>query len=249
MLSAQRKDHLREILRRDGRVVAKDVATDLGVSEDSIRRDLRELADTGELVRVYGGALPVPPADRPVDERSSLATESKERVARRAVELILPGSTIVLDAGTTTLAMARMLPYGGDLTVITPSPAIALAVAEHTDARVVIIGGELARFSMVASGPLAMEAVQHLAADLFFLGVTGVDPVHGLTTGNLDDAATKRAIAARCAQTYVLGSEEKIGAISRFPVLNVDAITGLVVDPQDANPVIGDLAEGMPVLR
>lgn len=112
-----------------------------------------------------------------------------------------------------------------------------------------IIGGELARFSMVASGPLAMEAVQHLAADLFFLGVTGVDPVHGLTTGNLDDAATKRAIAARCAQTYVLGSEEKIGAISRFPVLNVDAITGLVVDPQDANPVIGDLAEDMPVLR
>lgn len=249
MLSAQRKDHLREILRRDGRVVAKDVATDLGVSEDSIRRDLRELADTGELVRVYGGALPVPPADRPVDERSSLATESKERVARRAVELILPGSTIVLDAGTTTLAMALMLPYGADLTVVTPSPAIALAVAEHSDARVVIIGGELARFSMVASGPLAMEAVQHLAADLFFLGVTGVDPVHGLTTGNLDDAATKRAIAARCAQTYVLGSEEKIGAISRFPVLNVDAITGLVVDPQDANPVIGDLAEGMPVLR
>ncbi|MDY0983609.1 DeoR/GlpR family DNA-binding transcription regulator [Microbacterium sp. CFBP9023] len=249
MLSAQRKDHLREILRRDGRVVAKDVATDLGVSEDSIRRDLRELAETGELVRVYGGALPVPPADRPVDERSSLATESKERVARRAVELILPGSTIVLDAGTTTLAMARMLPYGAELTVITPSPAIALAVAEHSDARVVIIGGELARFSMVASGPLAMEAVQHLAADLFFLGVTGVDPVHGLTTGNLDDAATKRAIAARCAQTYVLGSEEKIGAISRFPVLNVDAITGLVVDPQDANPVIGDLAAGMPVLR
>jgi len=249
MLGAQRKDHLRAILRRDGRVVAKDVALDLGISEDSIRRDLRELADAGEMVRVYGGALPVPPADRPVDQRSSLATDSKERVSRRAVDLITPGSTIVLDAGTTTLAMARMLPRGADLTVITPSPAIALAVAEHSDARIVMIGGELARFSMVASGPLAMEAVQHLAADVFFLGVTGIDPVRGLTTGHLDDAATKRAIAARCARTFVLGSEEKIGATSHFPVLGLDAVAGIVVDSLDANPVIADLAQQASVLR
>ena len=249
MLGAQRKDHLREILRRDGRVVAKDVALDLGVSEDSIRRDLRELADAGEMVRVYGGALPVPPADRPVDQRTSLATDSKERVARRAIALIARGSTIVLDAGTTTLAMARTLPRGAELTVITPSPAIALAVAEHSDARIVMIGGELARFSMVASGPLAMEAVQHLSADLFFLGVTGIDPTHGLTTGHLDDAVTKRAIAARCAQTFVLGSEEKIGATSHFPVLDLDSVAGVIVDPSDANPAIDELAERVSVLR
>lgn len=249
MLGAQRKDHLREILHRDGRIVAKDVAADLGVSEDSIRRDLRELADAGELVRVYGGALPVPPADRPVDQRASLATESKERVARRAVELIAPASTIVLDAGTTTLAMARMLPQGAGLTVITPSPAVAIAVAEHSDARVVMIGGELARFSMVASGPLAMEAVQHLAADMFFLGVTGIDPVRGLTTGHLDDAATKRAIAARCAQTFVLGSEEKIGATSHFPVIDLDEVAGIVVDPLDDSALIAQLAERVPVQR
>jgi DeoR/GlpR family transcriptional regulator of sugar metabolism len=198
---------------------------------------------------VYGGALPVPAADRPVDQRASLASASKERVARRAVELIAPASTIVLDAGTTTLAMARMLPHGADLTVITPSPAVAIAVAEHSDARVVMIGGELARFSMVASGPLAMEAVQHLAADVFFLGVTGIDPAHGLTTGHLDDAATKRALAGRCAQTFVLGSEEKIGAASHFPVLDLDAVAGVVVDPHDRNPVIDALAERVPVLR
>lgn len=249
MLSTQRKDLLREILRRDGRVVAKEVAQDLGLSEDSIRRDLRELADAGELVRVYGGALPVPAADRPVEQRLTLSTDSKQRVARRAVELIAPASTIVLDAGTTTLAMARMLPHGADLTVVTPSPAVALAAAEHSDARIVMIGGELARFSMVASGPLAMEAVQHLAADVFFLGVTGIDPAHGLTTGDLDDAVTKRAIAARCAQTFVLGSEEKIGSVSRFPVLDLDAVAGIVVDPHDTAPVVDALAERVPVLR
>lgn len=241
MLGAQRKAHLREILDRDGRVVAKDVARSLGVSEDSIRRDLRELADAGELVRVYGGALPVAPADRPLAARTTLATESKGRVARRAADLISAGTTVILDAGTTTLAMAPLLPRGADLTVITPSPAVAIAVAEHSDARVVMLGGEISRHSMVAGGSLAMEAVQHLAADLFFLGVTGIDPHAGLTTGELDDAVTKRALAARSAQVVVLGSEEKIGVASRFPVLELDAVHGLIVDPHDRNPVLAAL--------
>lgn len=248
MLSAQRKDHLLGILLKDGRVVAKQVAVALGVSEDSIRRDLRELADAGALVRVYGGALPIPLADRPVDQRASLATESKQRVAQLAVTQITPGATIVLDAGTTTLAMTRILPHGPDLTVITPSPAVALAVAEHSEARIVMIGGELSRFSMVAGGPLAMEAVQQLAADLFFLGVTGIDPVHGLTTGDLGDAATKRAIAARCTQTLVLGSEEKIGATSRYPVLDLERVAGIIVDPLVTDPVLDELATRVPVL-
>lgn len=217
---------------------SRSIAAELRLSEDSIRRDLRELADEGRVIRVYGGALPIPAADRPVDERRDLATASKERVARRAVAGIRPSSTIVLDAGTTTLAMARLLPIGTDLTVITPSPAIALAVAAHSDARVVMIGGELSRHSMVAGGALAMEAIRHLAADTFYLGVTGIHPEHGLTTGELDDAVTKRAIAERCAETVVLASEEKVGAVSRFPVLDLAAVSAVVTDPDDRNPLI-----------
>ncbi|WAA66036.1 DeoR/GlpR family DNA-binding transcription regulator [Microbacterium oxydans] len=238
MLAAQRKAHLLELLDRDGRVVAKAVADDLGVSEDAIRRDLRELAEDGRLLRVYGGALPLPAPDRPVSERQEVATESKERVARRAVAGIRPGSTIVLDAGTTTLAMAKLLPSGTDLTVITPSPAVALAVAEHSDARVIMIGGELTRHSMVVGGGLALEAIQHLAADTFFLGATGIDPAHGLTTGELDDAVTKRAIAARCTETVVLASADKVGAVSRYPVLPFDAIAAIITDPLDTNPLV-----------
>ncbi|MBT2483960.1 MULTISPECIES: DeoR/GlpR family DNA-binding transcription regulator [unclassified Microbacterium] len=241
MLGAQRKTHLLDILSREGRVVAKSVARQLGVSDDSIRRDLRELADAGRVIRVYGGALPVPAADRPVGERRTLATASKERVARRAAELIRPGSTIVLDAGTTTLAMTRLLPHGANLTVITPSPTIALAVADHSEARVIIIGGELDRYSSVAGGALAMEAIRHIAADTFFLGVTGVDPEQGLTTGSLDDAVTKRAITERCADTIVLASEEKIGAVSRFPVIGFDAVTEIISDPHDQNSLIPEL--------
>lgn len=239
MLGVQRKEHLLGLLAAEGRIVAKAVAADLGVSEDSIRRDLRELADAGLCIRVYGGALPVPAADAPVAQRLGVASESKERVARAAVALIRPSSTIILDAGTTTLAMARMLPHDAGLTVITPSPAVALTAMEHSAARVLMVGGELSRHSAVAGGALAQEAISRLSADVFFLGVTGIDPVHGLTTGELDDAVTKRALAARSAEVLVLGSAEKIGAVSRFPVLGIDEVSGVIVDPQGPELRIG----------
>ncbi|MFB2556831.1 DeoR/GlpR family DNA-binding transcription regulator [Herbiconiux liangxiaofengii] len=238
MLASQRKTHLLELLARDGRIVAKSAAAELEVSEDSIRRDLRELADAGACIRVYGGALPVPPADRPVAERLNLATASKERVARAAAERIRPGSTVVIDGGTTALLLAGLLPAGAGLTVITPSPAVALRVAETTDARVILLGGELTRHSLVAGGPLAIEAAARLSADAFFLGVTGVHPEHGLTTGDLDDAVTKRVLAGRSADVYVLASEEKIGAVSRYPVLALDAVAELITDPHDTNPLL-----------
>jgi DeoR/GlpR family transcriptional regulator of sugar metabolism len=232
MLSAQRRTHLLDLLERDGRIVAKEAAASLGVSEDSIRRDLRDLADAGQCIRVYGGALPVPAADRPFAERLSLETDSKERVARVAAARIRPGSTVIIDAGTTALALARLLPDDPTLTVITPSPAVAVAVAEHSPARVIMIGGELERHSMVANGALAAEAIRRLSADACFLGVTGVHPEHGLTTGELDDAATKRALAERSTEVYVLASEEKIGSVSRYPVLDLDEVTEVIVDPE-----------------
>jgi DeoR/GlpR family transcriptional regulator of sugar metabolism len=240
MLAGQRKDHLLAILAREGRVVAKSVAAELDVSEDSIRRDLRELAAVGACVRVYGGALPAPPADRPLAERRGLATASKERVAREAVDRIRPSSTVVLDAGTTTLAMTGLLPDG--LTVFTPSPEVALAVARDSDARVVMIGGELMRHSMVTGGALALEAAAHIGADAMFMGAAGVHPEHGLTTGELDDAVTKRALAQRCTDVYVLASEEKVGAVSRYPIIPLDAVTAVIVDPDDRSPMARALA-------
>ena len=232
MLGAQRKDYLLGLLAAEGRVVAKSAAADLGVSEDSIRRDLRELADAGQCIRVYGGALPVPAADAPVAQRLDVATESKERVARAAIRLIRPGSTIILDAGTTALAMARLLPSDLAVTVITPSPHVAIALAEHPLAEVFLIGGRLSRHSMVTGGALALEAIRHLRADQFFMGVTGVHPEAGLTTGDLDDAATKRALAAQASETYVLASREKIGVASAFPVIERDRVAGVIVDPE-----------------
>jgi DeoR/GlpR family transcriptional regulator of sugar metabolism len=241
MLTAQRHEHLITALARDGRIVAKEAAIELGATDDTIRRDLRALAEQGLLQRVYGGALPVSQADRPHAERQQVSVGSKRRVARASLQLLHPGTTLLLDAGTTAVEVARALPSDLRLTVITPGPLVAIALAEHPLVEIVLIGGTVSRHSMVSGGALAAEALRRVGADLCFIGVTGVHAEAGLTTGSADDAATKRAMAERAAETYVLASAEKIGAASAHPVLEFGEVTGFVLDP-DA-PLDPPLAE------
>ena len=212
MLVAQRRDLLLDRLRTEGRLVAKDLATEFGVSEDSVRRDLRELAAAGLCQRVYGGALPVSPALADYPTRQRVAVGSKARVAAAAATLIQPGATAVLDGGTTTLAVVQALPADLRATVVTHSPTIAAALGAHDGVEIFLIGGRVFKHSMVACGAAAVEAAQAFTADLFLLGVTGIHFETGLTTGDADEAAMKRALSRRAAETYVLGSAEKIGA-------------------------------------
>lgn len=241
MLAAQRRDLLLERLRVDGRLVAKDLAVELGVSEDSVRRDLRELAAAGLCQRVYGGALPISPAIADVAGRERVEPASKERVAAAAARLVVPGSTAIIDGGTTALAVARALPLDLAATVVTHSPTVAAALVDHRDVEVFLLGGRLFKHSLVTCGAAAVEAAQGVTADLFLLGVTGVHHEAGLTTGDADEAAMKRALARRAADTYVLASAEKIGAASRFAVLPLDGVTALVTDADPASPAMRDL--------
>jgi DeoR/GlpR family transcriptional regulator of sugar metabolism len=240
MLAAARRDLLVERLRRDGRIIAKEIAAELGLSEDSIRRDLRELDAAGLAVRVYGGALPASPAVADYATRNSVNPDGKRRVAVAAAALIRPGSTVILDGGTTTLAVVRVLPLSMKCTVITHSPTIAAALLEH-DADVFLIGGALFKHSAVTCGAAAVEAVRGISSDLFLLGVTGVHATEGLTTADPDEAAMKRALAARAADTYVLGSSEKIGAVSRYRVLPVEEVAGVITDAPLSNATVADL--------
>ncbi|MDT0166068.1 DeoR/GlpR family DNA-binding transcription regulator [Actinotalea sp. AC32] len=230
MLAAQRRAELLDRLRRDGRVVAKDVAAELGVSEDSVRRDLRDLAADGLCRRVYGGALPASPAVADYAGRRDVAVASKERVARTAAALVRPGCTAILDGGTTALAVARALPRDLAATVVTHSPTVAVALVDHPHVDVHLLGGRLFKHSVVTCGAAAAEAASAVTADVFLLGVTGIHHAEGLTTGDADEAAMKRALAARAGDTYVLGSSEKIGAASPFRVLRLDEVSGIVTD-------------------
>lgn len=242
MLAAARKDLLVARLHTDGRIVAKEIAAELGISEDSVRRDLRELDAAGLAVRVYGGALPASPATADLAARATVATDSKRRVAAKAASMIEPGATVILDGGTTAAAIVAALPPTLACTIITHSPTIAAALLGHA-ASVFLIGGSVFKHSGVACGAAAVEAAALVSADLFFLGVTGVHAEAGLTTGDPEEAAMKRALAARAADTYVLGSSEKIGAASRFAVLPLDRVAAVITDADAASPPVRDLAD------
>jgi DeoR/GlpR family transcriptional regulator of sugar metabolism len=243
MLAAERRDYLLARLADDGKVVAKEVAAELGLSDDSIRRDLRDLATAGLCQRVYGGALPNSPALADYATRHGVEPDSKRRVAARAVRLIEPGSTVILDGGTTTLALARAIPATLECTVITHSPTIASALVTHPAVDVFVLGGRLFKHSAVTCGAAAAEAASSISADIFFLGVTGVHARQGLTTGDPDEAAIKRTLASRAADTWVLASTEKLGAASRYAVIDLDAVAGIVTAADADKRSIRELRE------
>ncbi|NBH02203.1 DeoR/GlpR family DNA-binding transcription regulator [Amycolatopsis sp. SID8362] len=248
MLVGERRELLLARLAAEGKVLAKDVAAELGVSEDSIRRDLRDLAAAGLCQRVYGGALPVSPAVADYAGRAAIAVDGKDRVAAVAAGLVRPGSTVILDGGTTTLAVANALPRDLEATVVTHSPTVAVALLGHAGVEVFLLGGRLFRHSAVTCGAAAAEAAQAISADVFLLGVTGVHPEAGLTTGDAEEAAMKRTLARRAADTYVLASAEKLGTASRFTVLPFTDVAGVITDSDDQN--VQELAaRGVPILR
>jgi DeoR/GlpR family transcriptional regulator of sugar metabolism len=240
MLAAARKELLLDRLRREGRIEAKAIAAELGISPDSIRRDLRELDAAGLAIRVYGGALPASPAVAAYGARQGVAPVSKQRVAAKAATLIRPGCTVILDGGTTTRAVVDALPKTLPCTVITHSPTIAAALLEH-EAEVFLLGGRLFKHSAVTCGAAAAEAAAQISADVFLLGVTGVHFGAGLTTADADEAAMKRALAARAAETYVLASAEKVGTASRYAVLPLDAVTAVITDVGGDDPTVAEL--------
>jgi DeoR/GlpR family transcriptional regulator of sugar metabolism len=236
MLVSERRNLLLERLQADGKLVARELAVELGISEDSVRRDLRDLAAAGLCQRVYGGAVPVSRALADYAARGAVEPESKRRVAAIAVGLIHDGHRVILDGGTTTLAVARALPLDLRATVITHSPTIAAELVGHPTVEILLLGGRIYKHSAVACGAFTVEAAASVTADLFLLGVTGVHPEHGLTTGDPEEAAMKRALSARAAETYVLASSEKLGAVSAYRVLELADVAGVITESGMRHP-------------
>ncbi|MBX3621994.1 MAG: DeoR/GlpR transcriptional regulator [Rhizobacter sp.] len=229
MLTTQRKQLLLQRLADQGQVIAKDIALELGTSEDTIRRDLRELAAAGKLQRVHGGALPASPAVGDLALRAQVSTHEKVALGRAGAALVQPGQVVILDGGTTALQVARQLAPGLRATIVTHSPNVAVALAAHPQVEIIVLGGRLFRHSMVNVGADVIDAASRLRADLYLMGVTGVHPEAGLSTGDAEEAAVKRALHGRAAETVVLASSEKLMAASPFVVAPLAALSRLVV--------------------
>jgi len=136
----------------------------------------------------------------------------------------------ILDGGTTARQVARHIPMEMKATVVTHSPTIALELVNHAEIEVILIGGRMFKHSVVAVGAAAIEAIAGIHADVFFMGVTGVHAKTGLTTGDFEEAAVKRALCRAAAETYVLASSEKLGAASPYAVVGLDEVSGIIIE-------------------
>ena len=230
VLTDERRALILDRLRTQGRVLATDLSAELDVSSDTIRRDLRELDGLGMLRRVHGGALPRHGDASPFANRARRAPEAKASIARRAADCVSDGQVIVLDGGTTTLELARALRDDLRASVITTSPPIALALADHPGLEVTVVGGTLRRNALVTVGASAVEALRVIRADVVFLGVCGLHPEIGVTTEDLEERHVKAAMIDGAAEVVALADHDKLGTAMPVVVAPMRAVTQLVTD-------------------
>lgn len=242
MLTEERHQLIRERLSRHGRVIAADLARELAVSEDTVRRDLRELARAGECRKVYGGALAPAPDLGSLAERQGAFVENKLKLAAAAATLVGPNQTVFLDAGSTNLAVAAALPRDLPLTMITNAPAIALALSGHDRVRTLLLGGRFDPVKGACLGAAIMREIGRIHADLLILGTCGVDARVGVTAIDPEEAELKRAMVEQSGRLVVPVTNDKLGTLAPYLVAEPQAIDHLVVEA-DADPAtLADLA-------
>ncbi|MEW2378034.1 DeoR/GlpR family DNA-binding transcription regulator [Micromonospora sp. NPDC047812] len=231
MRYTQAPERRRELLRRAaeaGYVSSTDAAAELGVSEMTIRRDLRQLAAQGLVNRVAGGAsAPVPAYGVPFEQRRDAATAEKEAVGRAAVPLVPAGAVVALDAGTTVAALAARLP--GGLTVVTHSIPVILACTGREDLELISLGGAYHRATCSFTGPVTRGSLEDLAVDVAVLSATAAGPT-GVYSANAADAEIKRAMARIARRVVLLLDHGKLAAHAPMRFLDLAAVDTVVVD-------------------
>lgn len=252
MLTAERRRSIMQALQRDGKVLASELSKSFQVSEDTIRRDLRELAEAGMLQRVHGGALPRSPISASFSERKQQATGTKEAIARAALRFIRQDQVIILDGGTTLLQVAQQLPRDQRLTVITHSPPIAMALTEpeNSEIEVILIGGQMNKHAQVAQGASTVDAYCNIRADLCFLGIRGLHPTIGISTSNLEESYVKRAMMASAAEVVALASVEKLDTAAPYIIGPTSLLTRLVTERSASEEALAPYREqGIAIIR
>jgi len=223
---------IEELLRERGSCSVDFLSSALGVSDMTVRRDLQRLADVGRVVRTHGGASP---AEQVMFEfqflrRAQQNARQKEQIAATAARLVRNGTSVLLDSGTTTLALARHLRARQSLTVITTSLPIAAALQHSAGVETVLLGGVLRRDAPDLGGPLTEANLEHLRADLAFVGADGLDSCGHAYNASLSVARMLAKLAACAAEVYVVADGSKLGRTALMRFGDVAKWRGLITD-------------------
>ncbi len=248
MYATLRQDEIVSRARAAGRVDVRELAEVLDVTPETVRRDLTALERRGILHRVHGGAIPVERLgiEPAVAERESTMAAEKDRIASAALDELPEGGAILLDAGTTTIRLAELLPADRRLTVVTHSLPIASLLALRPNLTLHLLGGVVRGRTLAAVGSWAEREIRDVYADVAFLGTNGLTIAQGLTTPDLAEAGIKRALVASARRTVVLADHTKIGRSEFAHVAPLSAVDTLVTDSGLATDLADEIESAGP---
>jgi DeoR/GlpR family transcriptional regulator of sugar metabolism len=233
-LSGERRELMLRWLREQGRLRASEVAQRLDVSLDTVRRDLQELADAGALRRVHGGALPLrSPGPDSFAERGSWQESERASVAAAGAGLLRSGEVIAVAGGNTIVELARGLGAGFGATVLTTSPNVAAALAEHPGLTVDLAGGRLHPDARTVTGAAALDAMRSVRPDTCVLSACSLHPAAGLTLRFREEAEVVRLMVEQAERVIALLTASKLGTTAPYPVAEAGRIDLLVTDASE----------------
>lgn len=226
MVKEERLQLILEQITKDNRVQLSEMSQMLNVSEDTVRRDIKELDLQGLLKAVRGGAIANSTIPQHYREREKYDISQKLRIAEKAIPFIKSGQTIFMDGGTSVLAVAELLPKDLKVTVVTNSFPVVSILEDHPSAEVVFAGGRLYKTAFTTIGQQAIDTVRNVRANIYFFGVSSIHTI-GLTARSYEDSLVKRAMAENASQIIALSTLQKIDTAEAFyicPITKVDVL-------------------------
>lgn len=232
MLKDERQRWIVEKLNTDKKVSMVALSQELGVSYDSIRRDIIELEERGYLTKVHGGAIAN--SYLPMKDRQALGIPSSEItiLAQKALNLIRPDQIILMDGGTTNRYIAEQFPENLRTTVVTNSPPLAISLSSHTSVEVILLGGSFHKSYQITLGCEAATQLRHFRADLYFMGVVGVHPTKGLTIRHYEESLLKRQMMDVAQKTVVCVTPEKYLNVEAYQICDMQEVDILLTSNQ-----------------
>ena len=226
-----RRAEIVRLVKERKHITRTELSREFGVTEETIRKDLQELSERGELMRTFGGAaIREYGNEKSLDQRIIQNLEEKQKIARAASELVHAGNLLVMDAGSTVTFLAKLLPPGMNVTVLTNSLEITSILTEREEVSVICTGGRFHKKSMSFQGILTENAIGTYNAEKAFISCSAFDVNLGVMDSNEEAARTKQKMIQMAREVYLLADSSKIGCIAHITTCSIGSLTGIVTD-------------------
>nr|WP_299383712.1 DeoR/GlpR family DNA-binding transcription regulator [Allomuricauda sp.] len=230
MLKEERQRTILNEVALHNKVLLTDIAEQLDVSIDTVRRDVKELDSDNKLRKVHGGAVALGFTNTTVRNNNIYALEEKRKIAEKALSFLKDGGVIFIDGGTTCVELACQIPANISLTCFTMSLPVAMELLLKPNVKVILIGGEVSKDSQISMGASAIHHLSEIQVDFGFIGTGYVDSVYGLTEFDWDIVQVKKAVIKASKKTILLSISEKLNSQHRYKTCEINAINTMITE-------------------